>query len=218
MSEPGVRTSTSVATVVAAPVAFFARTKHLAASVRRQVNARVARSLERTVSWLRSASTFSLVGTGLLVTALISIWTILLPQRAGLAALSDELAAATSQTTGLGSQPTSAIRQSSEFVRKLPARHEIPAILAIVYSKAEAVDLALESGHYEWKGGKDGEVGQYLISLPVHGSYPTIRKFIETTLAAAPAVALGSLHLARESVTDNSVDADVSFIIFVRES
>ena len=60
--------------------------------------------------------------------------------------------------------------------------------------------------------------GEYRITLPVRGTYPSIRQFIEKTLAAAPPVALESLHLARNEVADSAVDAEISFVIYLGSS
>ena len=157
-------------------------------------------------------------GFGLLGLALMAIWTAVLPQREALVTLRDQLQTSHSLTGSGTIQATSPGRQSSEFLRQLPTRRDVPAILGVVLQQAKATGLDLESGTYDWRPAKDGGVGQYRIALPVHGSYPSIRQFIEKTLAASPAVALESLHFAREQVEDSAIDADISFVIYMGSS
>lgn len=218
MSKSPARTDLQAAPV-AARGSLLMRARHLAASGPGQLLARAERGLMRAVSRLRSTGTPGLAGLGLLVLALLCIWTVIMPQRDGLTALRDELALAQARSSSAGaSPPATPARQSSEFVRQLPTRLELPGILGIVLKQAEAASLSLETGSYEWKPGKDGGPGQYRIVLPVRGSYPNIRQFVEATLVAVPAVALESLRFARDEISESAIDADISFVVFVRES
>ena len=154
-----------------------------------------------------------------MVLAFVCVWTVVLPQRDGLTSLREQLATAQAQASGGGpSATTSPARQSSEFLGQLPTRRDFPAILGIVLQQARAANLSLESGSYEWRPGKDGGPGRYRIVLPVRGTYPEIRQFIEATLVAAPPVALESLHFARGEVAESAVDADICFVVFLRDS
>ncbi|MGH8135178.1 MAG: hypothetical protein ACRER4_02425 [Steroidobacteraceae bacterium] len=218
MSVAPVRTNTQATAAVATPDSLLIRATRLVASGQRQLVLRVERGLLRTLSQLRSTGTIGLVGLGLLGLALVSVWTVVLPQRDGLAGLREELAAAQARTGNGPSALATPARQSADFMDKLPSRRDVPAILGVVLQQAEAANLSLENGSYEWRAGKDGGPGQYRIALPVHGSYPSIRQFVEATLVAAPAVALDSLHIARQDVGQSAVDADVSFVIFLRGS
>jgi hypothetical protein len=219
MNDSPARTNTHAAPAVATPDSLLVRATRLVTSGQRQLVRWVERSLARILSRLRSTGTIGLTGLGLLGLALVCVWTVVLPQRAGLASLREQLATAQAQTSSGG--PSAAANpawQSSEFIKKLPSRRDLPAILGIVLQQAEAARLSLESGSYEWMASKDGGPGQYRIALPMRGSYPEIRRFVEATLVAAPAVALESLHFARNDVAESAVDADVSFVVFVKGS
>lgn len=219
MSDSPVRTNAHAGPAVATPDSLLARATRLVTSGQRQLVLRAERSLARILSQLRSTGTIGLAGLGLLGLALVCVWTVVLPQRDGLAGLREQLATAQAQSSSGGpGAATGPARQSSDFIRKLPSRRDLPAILGIVLQQAEAANLNLESGSYEWRASKDGGPGQYRIALPVRGSYPEIRRFVEATLVAAPAVALESLHFTRDDVATSAVDADVSFVVFVRGS
>ncbi len=219
MSNSPVRTNMQTAPVAATRGSLFMRVRQLAASGPKLMLLRAERGMLRAVSRLRSTGTTGLAGLGLLVLALLCIWTVIMPQREGLAALRDELALVQARSSSGGmSPPATPARQSSEFIKQLPTRLELPGILGIVLQQAEAANLSLETGSYEWKPGKDGGPGQYRIALPVRGSYPNIRQFVETTLVAVPAVALESLRFARDEISQSAIDADISFVVFVRGS
>jgi hypothetical protein len=219
MSNSPVRTQAQTAPVVATPDTFLVRSTRMVAVGAQRALMRIERSVARSMVYLRSTGTLGLSGLGLLGLALVCVWTVVLPQRDGLSSLREQLA--TAQARAIGGGPGASMgpaQQASDFIKKLPARRDLPAILGIVLQQAEASSLSLESGSYEWRAGKDGGPGQYRIALPVRGTYPEIRRFVEATLFAAPAVALESLRFARGDVAESAVDADVSFVVFVRGS
>ena len=61
-----------------------------------------------------------------------------------------------------------------------------------------------------------GPVARYQLALPVTGSYPAVRKFVDSTLAAVPAAALSGITLERPNVGDGQVSANLRFEVFVR--
>jgi len=178
--------------------------------------------LERTAIWCRrglgAAGPLGWAGLGTLLLTFVTAWAVLPPQQESLSDLRDRLSAAQARSRSGAEQAGSPARQSSEFLRRLPMRRDIPAILGIVVDQAQSADLELESGSYEWRPAKEGAVAQYRIALPVRGSYPSIRRFVEATLAAAPPVALESLHIARDDVQDSVIDAEISFVIYLGDS
>jgi hypothetical protein len=213
----GTPVTTSPAPVVAATT----RDKPLAVARRAAVRGRervalwVDHSLPRAFARVRSTGPMGLGGIGLLAFALIFTWTVLLPQRENLASLRETLEASRvgDSTVAASAAPS---RQASDFMAKLPRRSDLPALVGVILQQADERGLRLDTGTYEWRAGKGGDVGQYRITLPVQGGYPRIREFVEATLAAAPGLGLESLHLARESVGDGVVEAEISFVVFVR--
>ena len=195
------------------------RASQFAATTQRRVSMWLDAGFPRALSRVRSTGNSGLAGLALIAFGLIFTWTVLLPQRDSLASLREALSAA--EATGAG-EPGSAMpapaRQAREFVSQLPTRSELPALVAVIVKQAEANGLALESGSYEWHAGQQAGVGQYRITLPLQGSYPKIRQFVEGTLVAAPALGLESLRFSRENVADGAVAAEVSFVVFARGS
>jgi hypothetical protein len=115
-------------------------------------------------------------------------------------------------------EPTSSERSPEQratmFVGSLPTRNDIPGIMASVVAVAAASGLELESGSYEYVTGDDA-ISRYRISIPVNGSYPQIRKFVENTLATVPVIALDSLRVERDSVSQQVIQADLRFSVLL---
>ena len=72
------------------------------------------------------------------------------------------------------------------------------------------------SGRYEFTPAKSGQIARYRLAFPVRGSYPQLRRFIDGTLGAVPAVGLEGLRLERASVDEEVLDADLRFEVIVR--
>lgn len=106
--------------------------------------------------------------------------------------------------------------QFDAFMKRLPTRAELPAILTVVVSQASDAGLELLSGKYEFTPARSGKIARYRLTFPVRGSYPQLRKFIDGTLAAVPAVALEGMKLERDSIAEEELEADLRFEIVVR--
>lgn len=111
---------------------------------------------------------------------------------------------------------TSPAGQASAFIKKFPTRTQLPAVLAAVASQATAAGLQLERGDYQFTPAKSGRIARYRLTLPVRGTYPQVRRFVDSTLVALPAVALESLKLEREGIGDEQLEADLQFAVMVR--
>lgn len=103
-----------------------------------------------------------------------------------------------------------------QLVRNFPSRDDLPEVLRQIVVVAGAAGLALETGSYEVTGTEADSIDRYRLKLPIRGTYPEIRQFIENTLAALPAVALESMQVQRNEVADSIVSADLQFAVLVR--
>lgn len=103
------------------------------------------------------------------------------------------------------------------LVSALPTRGQIPAVIGLVLQQAQQAGVPLDVGHYDFVPAKSaGGVGRYELEFPVHASYPQVRDFINRTLTAIPAAGLDKLRIERKTVADQTVNADVRFVVFVR--
>lgn len=103
------------------------------------------------------------------------------------------------------------------LMASLPTRAQIPAVLGEVYAQAKAAGVPLDTGRYVFSPAKSGSVASYDLEFPVKGAaYPAVRSFINHTLAAVPAASLTKLQIERKAVGEQSVNADIGFVVFVR--
>jgi hypothetical protein len=107
---------------------------------------------------------------------------------------------------------------AAAFIAELPDRNRLPAVLGAIVEQAEGAGLSLERGAYQWSASKTGLTARYQITLPVNGSYPAVRKFVDSTLAQVPAAALAGITIERPNVGDALVSADLHFEIYVRSN
>lgn len=153
----------------------------------------------------------------LLLTASGALWfSTLLPLTRNVSVLEAEAARLESAARSGTTATRTPSAQFDAFVKKLPTRADLPAVLTVVVNQASDAGLELQSGRYEFTPAKSGRIARYSLAFPVRGSYPQLRKFIDGTLGALPAVALEGMRLERASVADEMLDADLRFEIVVR--
>lgn len=150
-------------------------------------------------------------GLAALVATLVFAASTLLPARHALDSLSADI---------LRAQHPSAVQGTDQavprLVESLPTRSQIPGVIGLIYTQAKASNVSLDTGHYVFSPPKAGSLARYEVEFPVKAAYPDIRNFINTTLTAVPAAALGKLHVERKTVGDPLVNADIGFVVFVR--
>jgi hypothetical protein len=150
-------------------------------------------------------------GLAALVATLVFAASTLLPARHALDALSADI---------LRAEHPSAVQSPDQaaprLVESLPTRSQIPGVIGLIYTQAKASNVSLDTGHYVFSPPKAGSLARYEVEFPVKAAYPDIRNFINNTLTAVPAAALGKLHVERKTVGDPVVNADIGFVVFVR--
>ena len=150
-------------------------------------------------------------GLAALVATLVFAASTLLPARHALDSLSADILRAQHPSAVQG--PDQAVPR---LVESLPTRSQIPGVIGLIYTQAKASNVSLDTGHYVFSPPKAGALARYEVEFPVKAAYPDIRNFINTTLTAVPAAALGKLHVERKTVGDPVVNADIGFVVFVR--
>jgi len=101
-------------------------------------------------------------------------------------------------------------------LRHLPARGDVPQVLGQLLKQADAAKLSIDTAKYEISTTKAGSLVRYRLSFPVSGTYPQIRQFIDATLVAIPALAVDEIAIARKSIGDEAVEAQVRMTIFTK--
>jgi hypothetical protein len=151
-------------------------------------------------------------GAAMILFAVIFVFSGLLPQQRELDDLQSRLRQA--RTSGPANEPPPV--RLNRFMGSLPKRSELPKIAGQVFTLAGAAQVSLERGKYELQPTRSGQLAQYRMTFPIKGSYPNIRQFIDSVLAAVPSAALEGLRVERKAVGDEAVSADLRFAVFVR--
>jgi hypothetical protein len=75
----------------------------------------------------------------------------------------------------------------------------------------------LDEGSYELAAvGKSGQIERYRLQLPVVGTYPQVRAFVDNALVNVPSMALNGMTLQRNEIADRVISADLEFDVFVK--
>ena len=153
-----------------------------------------------------------LAGSGLMLAAALAGLVLLLPGHRSLMELRTELTRA--GHSRLAADPGD--KSPQQFAAALPAREQIPALLGLVLMQATDAGIVLPQGRYTFSPATSNRLSRYSFEFPVKADYGKIRKFIDKSLLAIPALGLDKLHVERKNVGDTEVNADVGFVIYMR--
>ena len=72
----------------------------------------------------------------------------------------------------------------------------------------------------EFQNGAEGHAGlrQLQVTLPLHASYPQIKRFVEQVLLEFPGISVDDLVLKRESVAQHEVEVRVKLSLWIQPS
>jgi Tfp pilus assembly protein PilO len=158
-----------------------------------------------------------IVGLALVIFSAITFISGNLPLRQQYADRSAELAVARKDASDLraGTVAETPELKATRFVDGLPTIDDVPIVLGGIVTVAAASGLELEQGTYEYVAADGSSIARYQMTLPVVGTYPEIREFVEDVLATAPAVSLDSLRIERGAVSEATITADLKFSILL---
>jgi hypothetical protein len=84
-----------------------------------------------------------------------------------------------------------------------------------VYAAAAASNLVLERGEYRGTPVNEGRLLRYQVTLPVKGSYPQIRRFVDQVLTDVPVAAMDDISFKRETIGTTQIEARIRLSLFV---
>ena len=98
-----------------------------------------------------------------------------------------------------------------------PAKEVNTAVLRL-FSAAEEHKLALLEGDYRLAASSDARYPIYTISLPLKGSYNSIRAFLAQCLRDDGRLSLDALEFRRDQIADENLQVRVKLSLFVGAS
>ena len=105
----------------------------------------------------------------------------------------------------------------ARVVAQLPTRAQMPVVLGQILQQAQEAGVDLNKGQYSYSPATKGDVGRYELDFPVTAQYPAVRDFIDRILTRIPAAGLHKLTIQRKVIGDAQVNADVRFVVFIRD-
>ena len=103
------------------------------------------------------------------------------------------------------------------LLERFPSEDQLNAELGRLIDLATKQDVKLPNGDYRLVPGKDGLFDRYVLTLPVKGSYQSIRKYVAAVRVEFPDIAVDDLSLRRENIGSSEVDAQLRFVLFGRK-
>jgi len=163
-----------------------------------------------------------LAGLGALLFSLFLLITTVTPAGARLQSLEQESGSLRQRLERAG-QSLSDDRGTPEerlasFYRSFPKIDGVPDWLQKLFQTANSNGLVLEEGDYRLVTEKESRLARYVISLPVKGSYPQVRKFVGEALRDMPFLALETVSFGKQKIGEMQVDAKITFILYVGRS
>lgn len=107
------------------------------------------------------------------------------------------------------------VDQLRTFYRHFEGGASLPTHLKALHRLAQRHGIAMRQGEYRLVAGGDARLRQYQMTLPVHGAYPDLRRFVAAVLQEVPAAALDQVTFERRRVEDGAVEARVQFTVFL---
>ena len=101
------------------------------------------------------------------------------------------------------------------FGQRFSSVEKLSDQLDILFRLADLHQLTVDKGEYALNERAGGMLRRFEVTLPVSGTYPDIRNFIQQMLEKLPATALSDLVLEREKISDGHVKATLHIVIFV---
>ncbi len=132
--------------------------------------------------------------------------------------LRQQIAKAREQRAAPGAEagaPASAADKLAAFYGFFPRPTDLPDLLHKVFAAAKAQGLKLEHGEYRVVKDNAGALNQFQLTLPVQGTYPQIRKFVDGAMAQVSTLSLDSVQFERQKVGDALVEAKVKLVVYV---
>ena len=105
----------------------------------------------------------------------------------------------------------------SAFSATLCDKNRLNASVGTVFEQAARQGLALAQAEYKLDHDKAGGFSAYQMTLPVRGSYPKLRGFVDATLAEIACAALEDVDFKREGIGAAETEARLRLVFFLKD-
>jgi Tfp pilus assembly protein PilO len=106
-------------------------------------------------------------------------------------------------------------QQLDAFLQALPAQLDATSAIDRIYALASQERIALDSGEYSLGIDPKTHLARYQILLPVRGSYPQQRRFLNALLSEVPALVLEDLELKRKQIAESELEGRLRMTLYL---
>ena len=176
------------------------------------------------LSWEASRlGTIGKIGLGLLVIAVVLLFTMVLPQKTTLQTLKSRVETLQAQPLSesqKASRPTQKINDNQAlqiFYDFFPDIDSSPFWIRELTKIAKNQRVEINSSDYRLVKEKGDRLARYEMILPVRGRYPQIRAFIADALQTVPAMAISGIVIKRDNVKTEQLDVRLEINLYLDE-
>ncbi|MHC6225775.1 type 4a pilus biogenesis protein PilO [Pseudomonas sp. X10] len=102
--------------------------------------------------------------------------------------------------------------------QQLPDQPQASELIERLYRLARAERISLARGEYALGVDPKTHLARYQIVLPVRGSYPQIRGFLQALLGQLPTLVLEDLELQRKRIGDDELNGRLRMTLYLSRS
>lgn len=102
--------------------------------------------------------------------------------------------------------------------QQLPGQPQASELIERLYRLASAERISLARGEYALGVDPKTQLARYQIVLPVRGSYPQIRGFVQALLGQLPTLVLEDLELQRKRIGDSELNGRLRMTLYLSRS
>jgi Tfp pilus assembly protein PilO len=107
-------------------------------------------------------------------------------------------------------------KQLEAFYRFFPPERSIPDWIEKISNAAAKNRLYLRQGEYQVVRDKSSRLLLYQVMLPVKGTYPNLRNFIDEVLTEVPIASLDNVKFERQKIGDDALVSTVMLTLHLR--
>lgn len=105
-------------------------------------------------------------------------------------------------------------RALAKFYVHFQDRRALQEHLTAIHTAARAAGISLKRAEYRMADEASAQLKQYRIVVPVVDTYPRIRHFVSSVLAAVPVAALDAISFQRRKIGDATVEAEIQLTVY----
>jgi hypothetical protein len=105
-----------------------------------------------------------------------------------------------------------------QFRSVLGDKAEMHRLVALMFTTADKHAITLAQAQYKLDFDKAGAFYTYQVTLPVRGTYPRLRHFVDATLQAAPSAALEDVDFKRDGIGAAATEARLRFVFYLKDA